>query len=1151
MIEVLSVISSKKPAYLVGFQGQGGVGKSALAKEICQLFSLQRQGHLKDYWDTAEGEEVEIKAKRALAETITSGDPLLNEGIIWLRLDDRRSLAELLSQQLAPIVTVKGAEFKDIEPHKLCQQLDRPGLLVVIDSAEQNIPVYEELIKLFKQSVRLVTSRKALTLEKGVSVSGLPRNEASHLFKKILDRTLSGEEEKALDNILELIGDLPLAIHILAHKVRKHISLSLCQLHEQLEEAYGNPGRFIQILEEQIIEEHMVVQASIATSFLLSFNGLSELSKELFMNAAVFAHPFARGEVTALLPEGAGDDQHLIDKSFKQLTDSYLFEVLDVNDQIFQLHPLLGRCGLAQLEVVGRTDDVFNAKWERYKTIASSHNLSDRQLQECQAVLEESHAKKIDELWVELTKKLMPIWRDRGLWPLALNWGAKAIEKSKQNEWFAQEMNIRVQQAYLLLSHQKREEGRAVIRPAVSFLGTKKPYSQYCYLRSFINDTHQWASLIRSDFSFVRQLLKIDQGEDVRLFYQDFIEKLIHWGWFDRAAQYQRWVVGAALADSKQQALFEVGRAADSLSSQNKFVQAFSFVERFHNERYTQDVIISRIGAGDARTAHIQSGNFDAARDRIDDALELARLTSDEMSQNDLCFTEAEFWLRKGDYSQAKKYLNQFQPHNPGEVASVAQIRGELHLREGQFEKALASFQQELDYYEKEKNPFQQLDGLSFSAWAYAEMGNHEEALLCWAKAEERARFFGTPEIKSLLEAREKIPTLLGVECQLPESKELDNYPWPPLLMHNLPEQHLGEDKKQMLLVPEGHVAPDSASLDLETLWQWVSLDELDSEQKSQLQSGSQNTHLYPFYVDETPVTWREYSDFCQQTDRALPNDFGALKDAEKDQPMLFNRIDLAQSYAGHFNKRIPVQEEWQHFYTHHLKNLNTPPLLNEEQEAQWKEFSKSIFVSPENIEHQLQWLQDDPPPMDEGWVNLLLNGRSFVHAISNLEWGHFIRELFSMLSLSLQEKQQVFNQITTLSDSQFSLLLESINNEQKDCLKICHKPGERKAMDGLYADVQASAKQLFIQYFIHIQIEEKTINKDGIPWSPWRPELGERGKKWLWLQQSTADAFYCGDTPKRAVKPEEDSGELRSPSPFHLRCVVPAWDLIPGAKIL
>ena len=70
-----------------------------------------------------------------------------------------------------------------------------------------------------------------------------------------------------------------------------------------------------------------------------------------------------------------------------------------------------------------------------------------------------------------------------------------------------------------------------------------------------------------------------------------------------------------------------------------------------------------------------------------------------------------------------------------------------------------------------------------------------------------------------------------------------------------------------------------------------------------------QRTSLPAFYIDETEVPNAEYAEFCQATNRALPDRFPADK---PDYPVVNVTIGEARAFAGWAGKRLPNALEWE-----------------------------------------------------------------------------------------------------------------------------------------------------------------------------------------------------------------------------------------------
>lgn len=133
---VLKHLVNKRQYSITGVIGNGGVGKSAIANEIIHIIQDSWTGRYSDY----------LKEK------------IFVDGIMWIKLEQEQILELVFEEQISKQLGVKlSLRDFDMELHKLLLGRD---ILIVLDSAEQNQSIFNELMKVFRNYPMLITSRK-------------------------------------------------------------------------------------------------------------------------------------------------------------------------------------------------------------------------------------------------------------------------------------------------------------------------------------------------------------------------------------------------------------------------------------------------------------------------------------------------------------------------------------------------------------------------------------------------------------------------------------------------------------------------------------------------------------------------------------------------------------------------------------------------------------------------------------------------------------------------------------------------------------------------------------------------------------------------------------------------------------------------------
>ena len=217
-------------------------------------------------------------------------------------------------------------------------------LLIVLDnaaSAEQVRP----LLPAGEGCLTLVTSRRRLTMtswsaSRLISLdSPLPRSDGYDLFCRLLGRQRSNPDWVTVDRILELCGDLPLAISAAASRLRRRPSWPLAHLAEQL----SNDRLLLAVLQTE--------QGGITTCFDASFRHLSSDQQNLLQVLGTAEGPNIDVATATTL---AGLPSYVAERMLEELVDEHL--LLQPYPNCYEMHPLV-KVYCAEMREHDRTSD--------------------------------------------------------------------------------------------------------------------------------------------------------------------------------------------------------------------------------------------------------------------------------------------------------------------------------------------------------------------------------------------------------------------------------------------------------------------------------------------------------------------------------------------------------------------------------------------------------------------------------------------------------------------------------------------------------------------------------------------------------------------------------------------------------------------------
>lgn len=200
---------------IVAIDGIGGVGKTALAREIA-IRSLKKGDFYSVIWSSAKPEEFTVFGRRRLSAANIDFDKLLNQVACNIGYLDVYSIQDLHEKR-----------------NFVRKILDEQQYLVVIDNLE-TVEGYIELVQnlegLFNKSRAILTSRQVVSGSRHVSscrIGGLSQPDSLvflNYFASDLDRArevLNSVDKEKLIEIHKLTGGLPLAMELVVGKIER------------------------------------------------------------------------------------------------------------------------------------------------------------------------------------------------------------------------------------------------------------------------------------------------------------------------------------------------------------------------------------------------------------------------------------------------------------------------------------------------------------------------------------------------------------------------------------------------------------------------------------------------------------------------------------------------------------------------------------------------------------------------------------------------------------------------------------------------------------------------------------------------------------------------------------------------------------------
>jgi tetratricopeptide (TPR) repeat protein len=225
-----------KPFFNVQYNSKGKefVGRKGKIDEIWNLLSQDGCASI--------GQAVSVKGFGGLGKTQLAVEyahayrDKYATGVFWIVAD------ESIDNQLLQIADKQGwvnqydktVNQLDVAKAKFLQLSD---CLILFDNVESYADIKDYLPKLNQQTHALITSREKIAEFRPINLDLLERNESRELLLKISNRNPQDEiEKKHLEKILEILGDIPLAIELVGGYLAEHETVTFAKYHQYLDE---------------------------------------------------------------------------------------------------------------------------------------------------------------------------------------------------------------------------------------------------------------------------------------------------------------------------------------------------------------------------------------------------------------------------------------------------------------------------------------------------------------------------------------------------------------------------------------------------------------------------------------------------------------------------------------------------------------------------------------------------------------------------------------------------------------------------------------------------------------------------------------------------------------------------------------------------
>lgn len=895
----------KAIAITEGLQGMGGIGKTSIIVEICNIF--------KENWNTS------VNYPKYLNDILEPRPYFLN-GFLWIKFEKEDTVSMIMEKLFRQMGIRKQNQVSMDKKLEICTQILRgKDVLVVLDSAEQNDACFNYFYdNLFNEFSVLISSRNRCS---GISCNDIPimdKEDSFILFKNYLKREVKKSEQKLIYAICEKVGYHPLAVKVLASRA----NVALKTLEEIIQEFDSKRLESLKSYEKSGKREKDVIAC-----FSLSYDSLTESERQAFTAAGIFDFNFSKAQLKKILQS----ENSTLDEDLDRLVMFNLInKVIEENSTgvyaYYNLHPLLREFALIKSEDFGNTDLLWSRKRMLFQELLDKPQITEHELNEALSTISWCERNNNVGEYVKLISQIGSHMSRAGMWEKEISLLQRGLQKACMPGMLTSEITIRLSLVEVLCIQRKYEEmfkEKEIIKtlmndPAAAELNTNAIYSYLIYCTELIKaeginyekllsecflairNIHEYGfynlnahyrilGVVYANFSIRDRFEYCMEGYISNMFGEeysindfycllfDFIEELSRKGEYKKALNYyEKYQSGLQKVNDISIIMDFLLLCTDLLIQIKDYKMAqvhLKKLEKLYNT-YTIDMVMDSI--------NLCKGKIDLGCGEIDRALEYFRRMDDGAVKN--------YWLGKA-YCAMDDYIS-----------------AERHLTDA------------YSYYEQEKNP--RLLALLHTQLAELELiknanADYNKAVKLLATAMNTKKKLAVADIEKELEIEKRILGRMG-EASYYQIKSLYKdesiHVLPEFILNNLPDEIIASDGKEMVLIPEGPAFVGEGRVERKSAEDF--LKKWDEAGSSELPDGlCRQIYLYPYYIDRYPVTNGEFKNFCRETGYKLPGHLADLSNSDilLDSMPVFNiTVDSAKAYAEWGGKKLPMEAEWE-----------------------------------------------------------------------------------------------------------------------------------------------------------------------------------------------------------------------------------------------
>lgn len=1031
---------------ITGARGMGGIGKTAIANEVCHL--------LRKTWNTEPNLPEYIRP-------LLEGKRYFQDGILWIQFERGIQTHKTLTDSILRDIT-DPATAANIETLKnLAEHLSKKDVLIVLDSVEQNMRSFHFVFEEFRGKVAiLITSRIEIPGIHAIDINKLPDEEAYRLFVRHLRNNHVDETQSLkIREFCNALGNCALAITIAASRADELNSNldDLMLAYQKQKLAFLDASGMDLDVEERNL--------NVKTSFAMSYNELSETEQKLFRYAGIFRELFQEYELAAVAEEeDIGNAlQNLINASFIQPVKQEDSTIVK-----YQLHPLMREFASDMLAENVRTDAVqkeqFTALLQTVKQAKKEGTLKkklseDKSLmQEIRSAMRGCDAQLDFGLVLEFMNCINGIIHGLGFWKekIALNKLAIKEAIALQNKYTEAWYRLSLADTWVRTDH-----------PADLEL-SRKEFQKALVLYIELHDI-ELILFVRYMLAGIEYRLN-NYSECAAMNFEGLREACQHnkYSGYSGAGGFLRtigWLYRKFHLDNSF-SLFKINfkqESWDGLEKTNYIYALNDFITLKESKRkfreyselcYKLLILSQAVQASESMVENLSAlfiCNFNLRN--TEECKKLithyrSHAESLGISVSKILFMDGQLAFLKKNFQAALQFFHSAEE----EYLNKQKIQywlSKTHLYNNEPGKAERYLQSVLIHHQEKGNSVEVSDVYTQLAFSELQQNHIPQAIKYLSQSIKTKQRFGIEYLLEEEEIRQQILDKIredNLDPYLYAQIESQTQPIelkPIFLIDNLSETIMGNDGKEMILIPEGTAIigkGEIAELTMDEILSNIdrlikleqSPDKSDASHKSEEPEATE-IYLYPYYMDKTSVSNAEYKRFCDAVNHPVPAHWIeiSLLDNAADLPVTNISLEDAKAYAKWAGKELPTEAEWEKACRGEKGNRYPWGDIWDKTQVKTKdgEIRKRYDSTFERLNNSSE---------TKGIV-VIKESNLFTmpqHPNTDFDEQKFMNLLEHSISLSRAEKQRVIDSVPTLSLEQIHELIQAFTEERQQFSK-------------------------------------------------------------------------------------------------------------------